>query len=115
MRYIWLAFAIFVLVKGMGKIEETNNISTPQESVDSTADKNSLKELVRRYEKLGVKFPIVPIAQSSIETNWWTSNIWKENKNGWGMKYNTRGHAVGINRGHAKYETSAQSLLDYKA
>lgn len=98
----------------MGRVEQTTNISVPQETVDTMVDRNLLKELVRRYELIGIKFAIVPIAQSSIETAWWTSKIWEENRNGWGMKYNNRGHAVGVNRGHAKYTSSAQSLLDYK-
>lgn len=113
MRHVWLILAIFILWKAGERVDEVTTISRiERDSVEELT--NSLRRLERAYEKLGVKFPIVPIAQSSIETDWWTSNIWKENKNGYGMKYNTRGHAVGINRGHAKYETSAQSLLDYR-
>lgn len=66
-----------------------------------------------KLTELGIRFPNVVLAQMVHETNWFTSRIYYENKNYFGMKYNTRGYAIGIHRGHAKYSNYEDSLLDY--
>lgn len=113
MKHIWFLLALFVVLKAGTQYEENVNLYKLEEAPD-TLEENTLDTLLHRYEELGVRFPIVVLAQSSIETGWWTSDIWKENRNGYGMKYNTRGWATGVNRGHAKYPSSAYSLLDYR-
>ena len=54
-------------------------------------------------------------AQAKHETGNFKSAIFKENKNFFGMKINSRSYDVGENRGHAKYLTHIDSILDYFA
>lgn len=63
----------------------------------------------------GVRCPEVVVAQMVHETAWFNSTIYHENHNLFGMKWNTRGYATGVNRGHAKYPSTAYSLEDYIA
>jgi len=69
---------------------------------------------IQIMEKMGIQCPKVVCCQMLLETADLTSKIYRENNNGFGMKYNQRGHAVGVLNGHAKYETIYESILDYK-
>lgn len=64
--------------------------------------------------KLGIQCPRVVCCQMLLETADLTSKIYRENHNGFGMKYNKRGHAIGTLNGHANYETIYESILDYR-
>lgn len=117
MRNALLVVALFIVIKAGLRYDEVTHLYTYDEvSVDSVnlANHDSLQMLLDNYARLGIKFPIVVLAQSSIETGWWSSTIWEENRNGFGMKYNKRGWAIGKNRGHAMYKSSAYSLMDYR-
>jgi len=65
--------------------------------------------------ELGVEFPEVLLAQICLETGGLTSKIYKTCNNVTGMKYNSRGYAVGVCRGHARYPTVLDCLRDYSA
>lgn len=54
-------------------------------------------------------------AQSIQETGYFTSNIYRENKNLFGMKVNSRPYESSENRGHAKYKLKILSIIDYFA
>lgn len=66
-------------------------------------------------EDLGIQCPEVVVAQLCLETNYLSSRIYKENNNLFGMKkpYKRPTFVVGVNRGHAVYESTAHSLADY--
>ena len=66
-------------------------------------------------EALHIRFPQVVLAQIIHETGMFKSDIYKENHNCVGMKWNNRGYATGVNRGHAKYPNIWQCLRDYAA
>lgn len=74
--------------------------------------------VVKYIDSMGIKFPIIVLAQSIQETTdkgcIFNSTICKENKNFFGMKYNKRGHAQGTKRGHAFYNSKIDSFLDYR-
>lgn len=67
------------------------------------------------YASYGIRFPEVAVCQSYWETGGFSSPIWIQNKNSFGMKYNNRGYAVRKNRGHAAYPDGIASLKDYAA
>ncbi len=87
--------------------------------IEREIKKQSMTSVVDSFEMLitdvGIRHPKVVLAQMVHETNWFTSRIYHENKNYFGMKYNTRGYSIGIHRGHAKYSSYEDSLLDYAA
>ena len=80
--------------------------------VISFSELNVYKQLVR----IGVAYPDVVLAQAKIETGNFTSKIFRENNNMFGMKLPERRQttAVGESRNHAKYTDWIQSIRDYK-
>ncbi len=76
----------------------------------------SFKETnIALLKKEGILFPHIVYKQSYLETNRFTSAIYKENNNQFGMKYNKRGYALKINRGHAYYKDLSDCIKDYAA
>ena len=76
----------------------------------------SEENLIIYINKLNIKYPKVVLAQAKLESGNFTSNIFKENNNMFGMKLPERRKttAIGTNRGHATYEDWIKSLQDYK-
>lgn len=85
--------------------------------VNLEAEKNkfSKDKLIDELKRLNIKYPYIVMAQSIIETRKWTSPIFKENHNLFGMKEaNVRiTTSSGTERGHAYYEDWYQSVYDY--
>jgi len=71
--------------------------------------------LINKIKTLNIKYPHIVLAQSIIETGHWTSNIFKENNNLFGMKEaNRRIHtALGTQLNHAYYKNWQESVYDY--
>lgn len=75
----------------------------------------SEEKLVQEIKDLNLKFPHIVLAQAKLETKNFTSKIFHENWNLFGMKQaavraNT---AKGTQYGHAYYHSWKESLLDY--
>lgn len=71
--------------------------------------------LISELKRLNVNFPHIVLAQSIVETGHWTSTIFIENNNLFGMKEaSIRIHtSIGTQRGHAYYRDWKESLYDY--
>ena len=71
--------------------------------------------LIKKIKKLNIKYPHIVLAQARIESGWYSSPIFKENNNLFGMKKsNVRQNLqIGINRGHAVYMSWQESTIDY--
>ena len=78
-------------------------------------EKNEVARLIDEYESYKIRFPYVVLAQATWETNWFSSDIYKENENRFGMKFNRRGFCEKKNRGHAYYVKASNSIKDYAA
>lgn len=65
--------------------------------------------------ELNIRFPHIVLAQAEIETGHFTSNIFKENNNLFGMKVATKRPTTnkGEERGHAYYDNWRESVVDY--
>ena len=66
-------------------------------------------------KELGIKYPHIVLAQSIVETGHWTSHIFKENNNLFGMKQ-ARSRirtAKGTQLNHAYYNSWQESVYDY--
>jgi uncharacterized FlgJ-related protein len=75
----------------------------------------SEEKLVRKLKELNVKYPHIVLAQAKLESNNYSSRIFIENNNLFGMKeaqvrINT---AKGTQHKHAYYNTWQESVLDY--
>ena len=72
--------------------------------------------LLYKMKQIGILYPEIVLAQAKIETGNFTSVIFIENNNLFGMKLPERRRttAIGENRNHAKYTDWIQSIKDYK-
>ena len=84
-------------------------------NLQSEKNKFTKEKFADELKRLNVKFPYIVMAQSIIETGHWTSNVFKENHNLFGMKQaNVRiNTANGTQNGHAYYDDWYQSVYDY--
>lgn len=73
------------------------------------------REWVEYVSSKGIAFPEVVVAQIVHETDFFSSKVFKENNNLFGMKENGRGYCQGSKNGHAFYVSKEQSIKDYRA
>jgi uncharacterized FlgJ-related protein len=97
----------------------------PAESADATevvklnqATENepfSEQALLAFMKKLEIKYPETVLSQARLETGNFTSDVFKENHNLFGMKVAGKRptSAIGTNRNHAKYRNWKDSVVDY--
>ncbi|MDM8001391.1 MAG: glucosaminidase domain-containing protein [Bacteroidota bacterium] len=71
--------------------------------------------LIKCLEYEGIKYQEVVLLQSRLETGYYTSDIFLNGNNLFGMKYPTQRPTVatGTYRDHAKYEHWSDSVIDY--
>ena len=83
--------------------------------VNKNENEFSEKKLVEFIGTYNFKFPHIVMAQSMLETGHFTSVIFKENNNLFGMKQARvrLNVAKGTNRGHAYYSGWTESVTDY--
>lgn len=90
---------------------------TPEEKLIVIREYNEFntKALVDKIKALNFKFPYIVLAQSIQETGNYTSTIFRENNNLFGMKEAVirTNLAKGTNRGHAYYDSWQDSVIDY--
>jgi len=72
-------------------------------------------KLIEKLKELNVKFPYIAFAQSKLETGNFTSKIFRENNNLFGMREAKQRitTAQGTEHNHAYYHTWYESVLDY--
>lgn len=72
--------------------------------------------LLQTMESIGIKYPDIVMAQAKLETGNFTSKIFIENHNLFGMKLARQREttAIGEQYNHARYISWVQSLMDYK-
>jgi hypothetical protein len=90
------------------KIEEIIYITEPFQEFSS-------KNLEDYINELNIRFPHIVYSQAIQETGYFSSTIFKENNNLFGMKVarNRPTTALGTRRGHAYYRNWKESVLDY--
>jgi uncharacterized FlgJ-related protein len=80
-------------------------------------NKNDFSEesFIEMLQELNVKYPYIVLAQARIESGRYSSRIFKENHNLFGMKQANRriNTAEGTQYGHAFYQTWRESVYDY--
>jgi flagellum-specific peptidoglycan hydrolase FlgJ len=95
-------------------IFEVKKINFYNEAKNKPFSEELLKECLY-YEK--IKNPDIVLLQAQLETGFYTSIIFQDNNNLFGMKYPSRGRetpARGILYGHAYYDHWTDSVKDYK-
>lgn len=76
----------------------------------------SERNLMQAIKDVGIKYPDIVLAQAKIETGHFTSKVFKENRNLFGMKLaeSRQTTAIGKLNNHAVYMNWKQSIMDYK-
>ncbi len=71
--------------------------------------------LKRALEYEDIRYSDVVLLQSQLETGYYTSDIFRNGNNLFGMKYPSRRPTVatGIYKGHARYDHWSDSVIDY--
>jgi len=84
-------------------------------AIESSEEAFSQQALVEELKRLNVRFPEIILAQSILETGHYTSRIFEENNNLFGMKEAKARSttALGTQLGHAYYNNWKESVLDY--
>lgn len=92
--------------------EETKTIIIKENEKKNEFSEERLKEYVI---ELNIKFPHIVIAQSQIESGYYTSHIFRENNNLFGMKEAKQRPTTnkGTENNHAHYDNWKESVLDY--
>lgn len=85
-------------------------LNIKEERAKFTEDK-----LIQMLKDLNIKFPHIVMAQAMLETGKWSSNIFKENHNLFGMKEakSRVKTAIGTQYNHAYYSCWRESVYDY--
>lgn len=114
-----------ILVLGIGyvvgfsysakNLAQANEKETTDLSSTTVSEKFSEKALIALMLELNIKYPEIALSQARLETGNFTSAIFKENHNLFGMKMAEKrpSSAIGINRGHAAYSNWKESVVDY--
>jgi uncharacterized FlgJ-related protein len=106
----------FTLGYFAGKYQPIETLSAKEKViVINTMDPFKTDSLKSYLEQLNVKFADVVYAQAQLETGGFTSNIFRENNNLFGMKQAMKRSSTnkGEQFGHAYYDTWRESVLDY--
>lgn len=98
-----------------GHLVKTKYLDRPIHSI-KIKDTLEFKDSVLNFIfDLRLDHPYIVYSQAIIESGDFTSNIWKENNNMFGMKMPERRStlAIGINKGHAVYRNWKECIIDY--
>lgn len=84
-------------------------------AIEAEEDAFSQEALVKELKRLNVRFPEIILAQSILETGHFSSRIFRENNNLFGMKQARARSttAVGTQLNHAYYDSWKESVIDY--
>jgi len=110
---LFLILGSLVIPKSSERLEQL----TEYEKVVLVAEMNKFSEdkFVSKLKELNFKFPYIVYAQSLVETGGFSSHIFRENHNLFGMKEAAvrLNLAKGTQYNHAYYDNWEQSVMDY--
>ena len=124
-KWILATLAIILLVSSIVSVCTIRNINEVKFISEETkaiilreADKENefTPEKFKAYIlELNIKYPHIVMAQAEIETGHFTSTIFKQNHNLFGMKVATKRPTTnkGEENGHAYYDNWKESVVDY--
>ena len=116
----WLRIGVAVAI--MGIIACNSLIHTPAGEISKdievviSTDTLSMRDSVEIFMKeINLGHAEIAITQAALESAHFTSDIFKENNNLFGMKkaYHRPHVQTGVNRGHATYDNWRMSVIDY--
>lgn len=111
----WLLVGCYI---GISYIKKNKTLLlTDEEKLIIIQEHNQFTEekLVEKLIELNIKFPHIALAQAKLETGNYTSKVFRENNNLFGMREAKQRitTAKGTEHNHAYYHTWFESVLDY--
>lgn len=106
---------VLLLGLNISNVKKHYNIETEKILLIEEMDSFSEERLINKITSLNFKFPHIVLAQTKQETGHYTSKIFKENHNLFGMKEAKIriNLAKGTQYGHAFYDNWEESIMDY--
>ena len=106
MKYITLTLIALLTSLEVGSASFTRRADLPF----------SPSNMIAIMNEVGIVYPDIVMAQAKIETGHFTSKVFKENHNLFGMKLARQRSttAIGEQYNHAEYTSWRQSVVDYK-
>jgi len=110
----YILIMMLVIISTSCKQQNTKLITVEVSFVDEVILDFSYENLKTVLYSSKVKYPDIVLRQAIHETGYFTSNIFYENNNLFGMKmpYIRNTTAIGINRGHAIYSNWRDCIYD---
>jgi hypothetical protein len=122
-EYPWTGICVKAVFGALGfllllaTLTEIDKKITEREILIITAKNNEFSEekLMDKIRELKFPFPHIVYAQAYLETNKFSSSVFKENNNCFGMRISSQrlSTAKGIQNTYAVYTNWQESLLDY--
>ena len=119
MKPVWIKrivrFTLFILLASTA-FQFLNIIKRYDEKPPDPEKKSQLSDEILSYIlDLRIENAYIVYAQARLESGNFTSDIFMENNNLFGMKMAERRPttAIGVNRGHAVYKSWRESVIDY--
>lgn len=119
LKFIFIFVMLLIVVITNISLNTQSPITQVTESelivINRNHDEFTEEKLQEEIKRLNFRFPHIVYAQSMLETGSWTSQIYQENHNLFGMKEARirTNLAEGTNRSHAYYNDWKESVLDY--
>lgn len=112
--YVTLLMGLFFALKTTERVYH-HYFETEKVLLVECENEFSEEKLIDKLKELNFKFPWIVLAQARRETGHYTSAIFRENNNLFGLKEAKvrLNLAQGTNRGHAIFNSWEESLLDY--
>lgn len=106
MKYITLTLIALFISLEVGSASFTRRAEMPFNTAN----------MLKIMDEIGIEYPDIVMAQAKIETAHFTSKIFRENHNLFGMKLPRQRSttAIGEQYNHAEYTSWRQSVIDYK-
>lgn len=106
MKYITLTLIALFISLEVGSASFTRRAELPF----------SPSNMITTMTEIGIVYPDIVMAQARIETGHFTSKVFRENHNLFGMKLPSQRSttATGEQHNHATYTSWRQSVIDYK-
>jgi len=120
-HYLTLPVIGLLLGLGLGMVydikEHKLKLISEEEKLIIIKEHNKFSEekLISKIKELNIKFPHIVLAQSKLETGNFTSKVFKEGNNLFGMREAKQRitTALGTENNHAFYETWMESVYDF--
>lgn len=111
---IAILFSVIIMLFSFNS--NTKEITTTENEVVLTHDTLEFRDSVFNYiQELNIKHPEIVFKQAQIESGNFSSKVFRENNNMFGMRvpFRRANTVIGENRGYAVYESWKHSVIDY--